>query len=137
LKNLFSNAFKFTERGHVTLRVAPATAGWSPENQNLNRAEAVLAFSVSDSGIGIPTDKQTTIFEPFLQADGSTSRRYGGTGLGLAISRELARVLGGEIKLERSEGRGSTLTLFLPQNYSVSPMERAVEKVMPAVEEEP
>jgi len=137
LKNLLSNAFKFTERGYVNLRLEPATAGWSPDNQSLNRAETVLAFSVSDSGIGIPMDKQTTIFEPFLQADGSTSRKYGGTGLGLAISRELARVLGGEIRLESSEGRGSTFTLFLPQNYSVSPMERAVEKVMPPVEEEP
>ncbi len=119
LKNLLSNAFKFTERGHVILQLAPATAGWSPENQSLNRAENVLAFSVSDSGIGIPADKQATIFEPFLQADGSTSRKYGGTGLGLAISRELARVLGGEIRVESSEGRGSTFTLFLPQSYNV------------------
>jgi HAMP domain-containing protein/CheY-like chemotaxis protein/signal transduction histidine kinase len=131
LKNLLSNAFKFTERGYVNLRLAPASAGWSAENQSLNRAETVLAFSVSDTGIGIPADKQTTIFEPFLQADGSTSRKYGGTGLGLAISRELARVLGGEIKVESTEGRGSTFTLFLPQNYSVSPMERAVARVMP------
>jgi CheY-like chemotaxis protein/two-component sensor histidine kinase len=131
LKNLLSNAFKFTERGYVNLRLAPAPAGWSPDNQSLNRAESVLAFSVSDSGIGIPADKQTTIFEPFLQADGSTSRKYGGTGLGLAISRELARVLGGEIKLESSEGRGSTFTLFLPQNYSVSPIERAAARIMP------
>src|SRR2546423_743193 len=131
LKNLLSNAFKFTERGYVNLHLAPANAGWSPDNQSLNRAESVLAFSVSDSGIGIPIDKQTTIFEPFLQADGSTSRKYGGTGLGLAISRELARVLGGEIKLESSEGRGSTFTLFLPQNYSGSPMERAAARIMP------
>ena len=137
LKNLLSNAFKFTERGYVNLRLAPANGGWSPDNQSLNRAESVLAFAVSDSGIGIPVDKQTTIFEPFLQADGSTSRKYGGTGLGLAISRELARVLGGEIRVESSEGRGSTFTLFLPQNYSVSPMDRAAAKVMPAAEEEP
>jgi CheY-like chemotaxis protein/signal transduction histidine kinase len=135
LKNLLSNAFKFTDRGFVTLRVAPATAGWSPENQSLNRAESVLAFSVSDSGIGIPADKQTTIFEPFLQADGSTSRKYGGTGLGLAISRELARVLGGEICVESLEGRGSTFTLYLPQNYTAAPVERAVASLLPEPEQ--
>src|SRR6185295_17980051 len=135
LKNLLSNAFKFTERGYVNLRLAPARGGWSPDNQSLNRAEAVLAFSVSDTGIGIPSDKQTTIFEPFLQADGSTSRKYGGTGLGLAISRELARVLGGEIRIESREGRGSTFTLFLPQSYSAVPLDRAAAKVMPSAVE--
>jgi CheY-like chemotaxis protein len=136
LKNLLSNAFKFTERGYVNLRVAPATGGWSPENQSLNRAKNVLAFFVSDSGIGIPIEKQTTIFEPFLQADGSTSRRYGGTGLGLAISRELARVLGGEIRVESAEGRGSTFTLFLPESYSASPMDRAAARIMPSTMEQ-
>jgi HAMP domain-containing protein/CheY-like chemotaxis protein/signal transduction histidine kinase len=137
LKNLLSNAFKFTERGYVNLSVAPATEGWSPDNTNLSRAGNVLAFSVTDSGIGIPIDKQTTIFEPFLQADGSTSRKYGGTGLGLAISRELARVLGGEIKVESAQGRGSTFTLFLPQNYSGLPSERAMARIMPErIEEE-
>jgi CheY-like chemotaxis protein len=131
LKNLLSNAFKFTDRGHVNLRVAPANEGWSAENANLARAETVLAFSVSDSGIGIPADKQTTIFEAFQQADGSTSRKFGGTGLGLAISRELARVLGGEIHVESSEGRGSTFTLFLPQSYSAAPLERATPPGLP------
>ncbi|MDQ6764536.1 MAG: HAMP domain-containing protein, partial [Verrucomicrobiota bacterium] len=126
LKNLLSNAFKFTERGYVNLRVGPATEGWSDERGSLSRASSVLAFSVSDSGIGIPTDKQTTIFEAFQQADGSTSRKYGGTGLGLAISRELARVLGGEIRIESREGRGSTFTLFLPQNYTAAPMEKRI-----------
>jgi len=128
LKNLLSNAFKFTERGYVNLRIAPATEGWSEELVSLSRADSVLAFAVTDTGIGIAADKQTTIFEPFLQADGSTSRRYGGTGLGLAISRELARVLGGEIRIESREGRGSTFTLFLPQNYSGAPGERRILK---------
>ena len=127
LKNLLSNAFKFTERGYVNLRVTRATSGWNRDNGNLERAESVFAFSVSDSGIGIPGDKQATIFEAFQQADGSTSRKYGGTGLGLAISRELARVLGGEIRVESGEGRGSTFTLYLPQNYTAIPTERPME----------
>jgi CheY-like chemotaxis protein/signal transduction histidine kinase len=136
LKNLLSNAFKFTERGYVNLSVARVAGGWSAENMNLNRAASVLAFSVSDSGIGIPADKQTTIFEPFLQADGSTSRKYGGTGLGLAISRELARVLGGEIKVESSEGRGSTFTMFLPQSFQALPVDRPVAVPTPERAEE-
>src|SRR5690606_1981054 len=99
VKNLLSNAFKFTERGEVSLQIEMATEGWSRESNILNSASQVLAFRVHDTGIGIPPDKQQIIFEAFQQADGSTNRKYGGTGLGLAISREIARLLGGEIRL--------------------------------------
>ncbi|HLJ91780.1 MAG TPA: response regulator, partial [Gemmataceae bacterium] len=130
IKNLLSNAFKFTHQGAVALRIQSVTTGWDPANDSLNRAPSVLAFSVSDTGIGIPPDKQQIIFEAFQQADGSTSRKYGGTGLGLAISREISRLLGGEIRLTSAIGHGSTFSLYLPTVYTPN---KAPRKSTPSV----
>jgi signal transduction histidine kinase/DNA-binding response OmpR family regulator len=132
LKNLLSNAFKFTHQGQVTLLIEPAKSGWDLGNDSLNRAADVMAFSVMDTGIGISTEKQQIIFEAFQQADGSTSRKYGGTGLGLAISRELARLLGGEIRLVSTPRVGSTFTLYLPRTYvPVRAVRKAAQPSLP------
>src|SRR6185295_15297030 len=117
--------FKFTEKGGVTLSIAEANRNWKAGNPHLDKSSTVVAFSISDTGIGIPQEKQLIIFEAFQQAEGSTSRKYGGTGLGLSISRGLAELLGGTIELDSQAGRGSTFTLFLPMDSvpNVAPRE--------------
>jgi CheY-like chemotaxis protein/signal transduction histidine kinase/CHASE3 domain sensor protein len=114
LKNLLSNAFKFTERGSAVLRVGLATEGWTRPFASLDQAADVLSFAVVDTGVGIPEDKHDFIFGAFQQADAGTSRKYGGTGLGLSISRELAHLLGGTLELSESSSQGSTFSLYLP-----------------------
>ncbi len=121
LKNLLANAFKFTEQGEVRLRVGLAERGWNPDLESLTDATEVVAFSISDSGIGVDEEQQSSIFEAFAQGDGSTARLYGGTGLGLSISRELVALLGGEITVMSERGQGSTFTVFLPAMREATP----------------
>jgi HAMP domain-containing protein/CheY-like chemotaxis protein len=127
LKNLLSNAVKFTEDGGVTLHIGAAPPDKVFSAATLVRAEKVVAFTVTDTGIGIPPDKLRLVFEAFQQADGTTSRRYGGTGLGLSISREITRLLGGELAAISTVDEGSVFTLYLPDTYvpvEVPPAER-------------
>lgn len=126
VKNLLSNAFKFTpEHGEIELKISKAKAGTLYYAQQLKAYEGnILAISVKDSGIGIAPDKQKLIFEAFQQADGSTSRKYGGTGLGLSISKELAHILGGEIQVESKQGEGSTFTFFIPEKNNAIQQEQ-------------
>jgi len=135
LKNLLSNAFKFTEQGKVVLHLGVVYKPRKFDLETLNQAHQVLSFAVIDTGIGIPKEKQKLIFEAFQQADGTTSRKYGGTGLGLTISREIARLLGGSIEVESSPGVGSTFTLYLPQNYTGadSNVDHSERELMPTI----
>ena len=124
LRNLLSNAFKFTSKGGVTLQIERVAAGWIGHVPTLAAASEVIAFRVIDTGIGVPDDRKEVIFEAFRQADAGTSRRYGGTGLGLSISRELTRLLQGAITLDSSPGAGSTFSLYVPRTLVATPAEQ-------------
>lgn len=119
IKNLIANALKFTSKGHVELQVT------MPDSDNRS-----ISFTVRDTGIGIAPEKQQVIFEAFRQADGSTRRKYGGTGLGLSISRELARLLGGEIKLESESGKGSSFTITIPVSRAAAEISQAADPLL-------
>lgn len=135
VKNLLSNAFKFTpEHGEITLEISNAKSETKFFSSQLKTSEEqIVSISVKDSGIGIPPDKQKLIFEAFQQADGSTSRKYGGTGLGLSISKELAHILGGEIQVESKQGQGSTFTFFIPEKNILADQEH--QEALPEIVE--
>lgn len=136
IRNLLSNAFKFTEKGgKVSLRVFKPSKNQLFNSPALQKTKRIIGFEVSDTGIGIPEDKHTAVFEAFQQADTSTTRKYGGTGLGLSISRELAGLLGGEIHLKSIPGEGSVFTIYIPEEYEEFEMpERITEQVVPQKE---
>ncbi len=142
LKNLLSNAFKFTDSGAITLRARRYTGTRSVfQTESLREATTIVAFTVRDTGIGIADNKQKLIFEAFQQVDATTSRKYGGTGLGLTISREISRLLGGEIQLQSTVGEGSEFTLYMPQTYvgvdvDIGPVEAEVGPFGDAIEGE-
>ncbi|MDQ1439767.1 MAG: hypothetical protein QOK43_3396, partial [Acidimicrobiaceae bacterium] len=127
IRNLLSNAFKFTEKGSVKMTIAPAPGEHVYASEALGHTQGLIAISVTDTGIGIPDDKLRLIFESFQQADGGTARKYGGTGLGLSISREIARLLGGEIQVTSKEGEGSTFTLYIPPAYARRESQTGIE----------
>ena len=135
-RNLLSNAFKFTEKGKVTLTVSLASQDELKQSniKKFDKTEQVLSFAVIDTGIGIPLDKQKLIFEAFQQADGTTSRKYGGTGLGLTITREIASLLGGTIHVESKVSEGSIFKLFIPVRYELTDVPVVQKKVIPRAE---
>ena len=126
IKNLYSNAIKFTHEGSITLNVFKPDKDFIFKNERLT-SESAIGFTVTDTGIGIPEDKLQEIFEAFKQADGTTSRKYGGTGLGLSISKGFSELLGGEIHVESKEGEGTSFTVIIPEKYE-GPEESEKEK---------
>ncbi len=122
IKNLFSNAIKFTTNGKISMIIGKPAKNTKYSNPEL-KPDSTVAISITDTGIGIPADKQKLIFEAFKQADGTTNRKYGGTGLGLSISKNFSQLLGGEMQLKSKEGSGSTFTLYLPFELQLPPLE--------------